>query len=253
MLTPITRALQRKLLEMEEISFRTRSRLTLPMRKSPIRFAVQQTSGITSNAWGVQTENTGDAYVYCRDCMKGQKISLHRSGKQHISFDEEVATQMNSSDRFMNQWREPHYIGEAKPTFKLLFPSWALGLNEVERRNSESAWKKNEILIGGHDDLMTVVSFVIVDDGVRLRKKEGSYPWSLIGDLSLRSGKRLLVVAGWEPEGNWRAVVEEALSKINDPRVVSGGFPGDPLSISLTGYSSPDSAFMVVVGANVRG
>ena len=73
MLTPITRALQRKLLEMEEISFRTRSRLTLPMRKSPIRFAVQQTSGITSNAWGVQTENTGDAYVYCRDCMKGQK------------------------------------------------------------------------------------------------------------------------------------------------------------------------------------
>ena len=185
--------------------------------------------------------------------MKGQKISLHRSGKQHISFDEEVATQMNSSDRFMNQWREPHYIGEAKPTFKLLFPSWALGLNEVERRNSESAWKKNEILIGGHDDLMTVVSFVIVDDGVRLRKKEGSYPWSLIGDLSLRSGKRLLVVAGWEPEGNWRAVVEEALSKINDPRVVSGGFPGDPLSISLTGYSSPDSAFMVVVGVNVRG
>ena len=227
--------------------------MTLPMRKSPIRFAVQQTSGITSNAWGVQTENTGDAYVYCRDCMKGQKVSLHRSGKQHIPFDEEMATQMNSSDRFMNQWREPHYIGEAKPTFKLLFPSWALGLNEVARRNSESAWKKNEILIGGHDDLMTVVSFVIVDDGVRLRKKEGSYPWSLIGDLSLRSGKRLLVVAGWEPEGNWKAVVEEALSKINDPRVVSGGFPGDPLSISLTGYSSPDYAFMVVVGANVRG
>ena len=238
---------------MEEISFRTRRGLTLPMRKSPIRFAVQQTSGITSNAWGVQTESTGDAYVYRRDAMKGEKISLHRSGKQHISFDEEVATRMNSSDRFMNQWREPHYTGEAKPTLRLLFPSWALGLNEVERHNSESAWKKNQMLISGHNDLMTVVSFVIVHDGVRLRKKEGSHPWSLIGDLSLRPGKRLLVIAGWEPEGNWRAVVEEALSKITDPRVVSGGFPGDPLSISLTGYSSPDSAFMIVVGAYVRG
>ena len=149
----------------EEITFWTKHGATLPTRKSPIRFAVQQRSGTTSNAWGVHVENTGDAYVYCRDHMKGQKVSLHRSGKQHISFEESLVLDMNSTDRFMNQWREPRHTNEAKPTLRLLFPTWAIRLNEEERSKAKSTWKKNEILINGHDEFMTVVSFVIVDDG----------------------------------------------------------------------------------------
>ncbi len=160
----------------EQISFQTSRNLTLPCRQSPIRFAVQQRNGLTSNAWGVRVENTGDAYIYCRDSLKGQKISLHKSGKQHISFDESLSSKMNMTSRFMNQWREPHYEKEAVATLKLLFPpAWSIGLSEEQRAKAKSVWAKNDILIHGHDELMTVVSFVIVDNGVTIRKKEGSY------------------------------------------------------------------------------
>ena len=63
----------------------------------------------------------------------------------------------------------------------------------------------------GHDELMTVVSFVIVDDHITIRKKEGAYPIGIFGELPLRPGKRLSVIAGWEPEGDWKATAEEAL------------------------------------------
>ena len=55
----------------EEMVLWIKHGLEIPIRKSPIRFAIQMKSGLTSNAWGVHVENTGDAYIYCRDNMKG--------------------------------------------------------------------------------------------------------------------------------------------------------------------------------------
>ena len=231
----------------EIMTFWNRHGLTLPCRESPIRFAVQQGNGLTSNAWGVHVENTGDAYVYCRDNLKGQKISLHRSGKQHISFDKGLACQIGSSDRFMNQWHEPHFTQETIATLRLLFPAWAVGLNEEQRRTAKSAWNKNDLLIYGHDEFMTVVSFVIADDSVTIRKKKGSYASYPIGILPLRPGKLLWVIAGWQPEGNLKTRVEEALNKIDVRKYVPEDTMGDIFSMCLTGESSPDSIYMVVV------
>ena len=236
----------------EEMTFWTRHGLTLPSRESPIRFAVQQGNGLTSNAWGVHVENTGDAYVYCRDNLKGQTISLHRSGKQHISLDESFVSQMGYSDRFMNQWREPHYTQETIATFRLLFPTWGVGLSEEQRRTAKSAWNKNDLLIYGHDELMTVVSFVIADEGITIRKKKGSYAMCLIGILPLRPGKMLWVIAGWQPEGNLKTIVEEALGKIDVQEHLPEDIGGDTLSICLTEESSPDSTYMVVVPVKVK-
>ena len=61
----------------EQITFWTRNGLKLPQRTSPINFAVQRRHEYTSNAWGARIENMGDAYIYCRDDMKGWKASLH--------------------------------------------------------------------------------------------------------------------------------------------------------------------------------
>ena len=154
---------------------------------------------------------------------------------------------MGSSGRFMNQWREPHYAQEAIPTFRLLFPAWGVGLSEEQRRKAKSAWNKNDLLIYGHDEFMTVVSFVIADDGVTIRKKKGSYASYPIGILPLRPGKRLCVIAGWQPEGNLKIRVEEALSKIDVRKYVTDDIMGNTLSMCLTGEWSPDSAYMVVV------
>lgn len=237
----------------EEMTFWARHGLTIPSRESPIRFAVQKGNGITSNAWGVHVENTGDAYVYCRDNLKGQKISLHRSGKQHISLDESFVSQMGSSDRFMNQWREPHYTQETVATFRLLFPAWGVGLSEEQRRTAKSAWNKNDLFIYGHHEFMTVVSFVIADVGVTIRKKKGSYAMCPIGILPLRPGKTLWVIAGWQPEGNLKTRVEEALGKIDVQEHLPEDIGGDTLSMCLTGESSPDSTYMVVVPVKVKG
>ena len=235
----------------QQILIDTKHDLLLPCSKSPIRFAIRHRNGLTSNAWGVQVENTGDAYIYCRDHLKGQHISLHKSGKQHISFDEALSSRMNMSGRFMNQWHEPQYEEEAIAALKLLFPSdWSIGLSEEQRVKCQSTWNKNDIFIHGHDQLMTVVSFVIVDDGVSLRKKEGSYPIRLFGDLPLMPGKRLKVIAGWEPEGNWKATVEEALTKI-DASSFGTVEEREDLSICLTGDYSLDSKFLVVVPVKI--
>ena len=159
---------------------------------------------------------------------------------------------MDSSGRFMNQWREPHYTEEAIPTLRLLFPAWGVGLSEEQRRKAKSAWNKNDLLIYGHDEFMTVVSFVIADDGVTIKKKEGSYASYPIGILPLRPGKRLCVIAGWEPEGNLKIRVEEALSKIDARKFVTDDIMGNTLSMCLTGESSPDSAYMVVVPVKAK-
>ena len=42
----------------------------LPLNTSPLKFAVLNKDGTSSNAWGVIIEKDGSAYVYCRDNMK---------------------------------------------------------------------------------------------------------------------------------------------------------------------------------------
>ena len=229
-----------------------RNELDLPKTKSPIRFAVQMKNGLTSNAWGVRAQNTGDAYIYCRDNMRGQKVSLHASGKQHISFDKNApGMERLTGSRFMNQWQEPEYEREAIATFKLLFPSWGIGLNAEQRNTSKSTWDKNHILVESHDELLTIVSFVIIDDDKTLRRQAASSPMSLLGVLQLRRGKKLCVVAGWQPEGNLRTIVERAVKKIRiaAEQVVPADFSGKDLSLCLTGFSSTNSAYMVAVPA----
>ena len=211
--------------------------LKLPSRQSPIHFAVRMKNGLTSNAWGVRVEETGDAYIYCRDNMKGQKVSLHRSGKQHISLDELLISDPTTESRFMNQWREPEG-SPVVPTFTLFFPPWGVGLNAEQRDTAKSKWNKNDILIRGDETCLTVVSFVILDAHMTFQGTPSRVP---IGVLPLRPGKTLWVIAGREPEGNLRAEVEAALKKIDARQFV------EVRVVCLTGYRSENSHYMVAV------
>ena len=209
----------------EQMVFWTRDNMELPKRTSPINFAVQFKTGLTSNAWGVQVEKT-DAYIYSRDHMKGQKASLHASGKQHIAFDESVVSkEWDTGTRFMNRWHEPQYDQKAIATLRLLFPVWGLSLNVEERDKCKSTWNKNHILIKCDDELMTVVSFVILDDDRTLRKEKGSPPSYPLAVLPLRPGKTLFVIAGKEPEGDTKIMAERALrqiAEITEPEKLMG-------------------------------
>ncbi len=62
----------------------------LPLRKPPLNFSIRRPDGLFSKRWGVNTNGKGDAYIYCRDDADGEKVSLHASGRQHISLSGRV-------------------------------------------------------------------------------------------------------------------------------------------------------------------
>ena len=225
--------------------------LGLPLRDSPLRFAVMMPDGRTSNSWRVWTEG-GDGYICCRDNMKEVKVSLHGSGKQHIAFRQESGIEMTPGSRFWNEWREPQQGSPAIPTFKLIFPPWGVRLARSDRTKTTAIrqkWSENHVLIEGHGELLTVVSFVILDEETNLNFI-GDYPHVLLAVLPHRDGKSLFVVAGREPSRNFKSVVEEALAKIGPEIANNLSTPcegEDPLLVCLTGENPDGYAFMVSV------
>ena len=199
---------------------------------------------------GFRVEDTGDAYIYCRDNIEEIKISFHKSGKQHVAFTKESGHEMTPRSRFWNQWREPPQQNPAVPTFKLVFPNWGIGLDEEQRKKAQSKWDKNQILIEGDDELLTVVSFFILDEGVTFRKQGGpaSYP---IAVLPIRPGKRLFAIAGKEPEGDLKAKVETAFQKIDVSALPRRQVLGKVISVCMTGDQPAGYAYMAMVPANV--
>lgn len=215
----------------------------VPTAINPIRFSILYRNWNTSNAWGVTVEKTFDGYIYCRDNMKGQKVSLHVSGKQHISIDPNSPSTVNLTDKqFMNQWHEPD---EGIATFRLVFPPWGIQLNEQQREKFHSTWKKNDIYIEGHHEFLTVVSFFIVGEGTTLRKR-GEFPGFLLGELPLKADTKLSIVAEWEPQRELKPTIERALRGTRSFVNMVGKYPNQTLAACVTGTCGiPNSIYMV--------
>ena len=96
--------------------------------------------------------------------------------------------------------------------------------------------------------MVTVVSFVIVDDGTRLQKEEGSPPSAPFGVLRLRPGKSLFAIAGYEPERDLREKVDGALKEMLREVAATKDLKeleGEDLEICLTGYTLENCVFML--------
>lgn len=229
------------------LSFSVGEESQVPMTKNPIHFTVWYRNGRVSNAWGVRVTDAGDAYIYCRDGLKGQKISLHASGKQHISLDPNPAASVTRKE-YMNQWYEPD---EGIATFKLIFPPWGVQLSGEQVKKSVP--KKSDLFIEGHHEFLTVVSFYIVNENAAMTK--GTLPAFLMGELPLTPGKKLGITAGWEPDNGFKTKVEEALPQI--AQTVAGRTSEQDLeqvnALCLMGWnSSPNSAFMTTIPVRYR-
>ena len=146
----------------------------------------------------------------------------------------------------MNRWYEPQHSEQAVATFRLIFPPWGIGLNAEQRETARATWNKNDILIEGDGEALTVVSFIILDANVTLRKKEGSPPSALIGTLTLRPGKKLCMIASQGPEGDLKAKAQDSLKKIDMRGILPESHSGKELACCLTGYNAPNSVDMVV-------
>ena len=144
----------------------------------------------------------------------------------------------------MNQWREPQHSTKAVPTLRLLFPSWGLSLDDRQRAKFEDKWNKNDVLIPAHSEMVTVVSFVTLDNGITVRREEGSPPITPFGVLKLGPDKSLFVIASYQPEGDLKVRADAALKKI--PRQVEVELSdGEDLVVCLTGNTAKNSAFIL--------
>ena len=134
---------------------RSATQFVFPLTQTPINFSVLRSDGMLSNRWGAKTNKKGDVYVYCRDTPNAEKVSLHVSGRQHISMPIGTSTEVGSGTRFGNVWQEPDFDSEAIATFSLLFPPWGAGVHP-----DFSTLDKDELVVVGHREMAVVVAFL---------------------------------------------------------------------------------------------
>ena len=214
--------------------------LELPLSRGPLNFSVMRSDGKFSNRWGADVGAKGDAYVYCRDSPDAEKISLHASGRGHISIRSDVAKSVGVDDRFGNVWTEPEFDAEAIATFSVLFPPWGVGLDPTDLPKRD---RKDELLIVGHPEKVVVVAFCIVATGRNMR---GHVPHTVLGRLPVTGGKTLHVIAWKEPQGDLMDLVQRVFPHASATFSERGLGDGE-YTMHVQGYRRPDSAFMVWV------
>ena len=232
--------------------------VTLPIGDSPVRFGVMRKSGLSSNAWGVYVEPSGDIYLVCRDHMKETKVSLHQSGKQHFGFTSDSGLETADGGRFWDEWWEPQFHKGSKvvPSYSLLFPSWALGLTQAMRDANPKVWNKNQVLVeAAETPEATIVSLVITDLDAELKFNTNgelqSFPLAI---LPVRNDKKLWVIARQGPEGNMKELAERGISSINADMVEKlRALPsGHMLGLSVIGRSGDAGRYMLPFPAQMH-
>ena len=228
--------------------------LELPIRESPVRFSIMRENGLSSNAWRVWVQKDGNAYIRSRDHLEDLKISLHKSGKQHIAFTSESKHQTTEGNRFWDQWWEPtHYRGpEVVPTFNLFFPSWALTLSQAMRHSNPKVWDKDQIAIEATETPMaTVISFVITNDDVNMEfNPTGESRHFPLAILPLRPGKTLWVVIWHRHEDNMQDLAKQGMSGLAESYTTTPEhflpFPdGEVLGMCVSGTMQDGGTFLM--------
>ena len=170
-------------------------------------------------------------------------VSIHASGKQHISIDPNTRGTVNLTQKqFTNQWYQPD---DGVATFRLFFPPWGIQLDEVQRVKFRSKWDENDIFIEGHHEFLTVVSFYIINERTKYQRKN-KLPGFLLGELPLKIGTKLAITAEWEPEEGFRDNLENALRRSPPKNRLIKNHLGQTLAVCVTGNcGAPNSVFMV--------
>ena len=222
----------------------------LPLRESPLRFAILRKDGTTSNAWGVRVDRNGEVYVVCRDNMKELKISLHASGERHIAFTKESGLEMTDGSRFWNKWNELPLDGsKVMPSFHIFFPSWGIGLTEDMRNSNSRVWDTNQLFIDGVESPYRIaVSFCETDEHLRMNFPNQEENCALpLGVIPTSPGKKLWVVAQLGLEGKLRETAERALYHMDNsmPQSLKEESKGEILAACLSGKNDSGSAFIL--------
>ena len=185
------------------IIIRDKRNRTLPIRQGPVRLAVVGGRGEKSNSWKIWMENDGEIYFSIREKTPGFKVSLHKSGKQHIKMGNE----------YWGQWHEPDiYAGPMVATSaKLVFPAWGMREDGKMSEGEKETWRGNEIEIDAPSQgKLITLSVVIRTEGQDLKQEDGRSETLAI--WRRQDGKEAHVIVSEEAERNFKDIVMKTLT-----------------------------------------
>lgn len=228
-----------------EIPFLVKDGIELPVRESPLRFAVLHKDGRCSNSWTVVTRRSGDAYVMCRDGHSDVKVSLHQSGVNRIAFTSESNAAMPNGGRVWNEWERPQLDrnNPIVPMFRLIVPDWSLGI-PVEEMTSHPSWKRIQVFAQtGHDDLVTEITFHLTDARTGMRQGDGiNYPLAI---MPVGANHKLWVMLNRLPETNLRQTIDDIWRSTHPSEFgIDESDIGMRLNFMATGYTDEGTGFM---------
>lgn len=183
----------------------------LPLRDGPLRFALMNSDGASSESWLVRVTNRGDVYIICREADLDIKVSLHESGEQKVTYR---ATWQDTSEYHDWRWREHRHYRDnrARPSFALMFPNYGLCLDEEWRRDHPNTWLSRHLLVQApHPPLAMLVAFVVTDEDVDIPEHVG---YAVLAELRTRPGKKVCVVAGHTPEDRISSMLQDGLERM---------------------------------------
>ena len=222
---------------------------TLPIRRGPIRLAVTGKDGLKSQSWKIWMEKSGEIYFSLREQNPGFKISLHRSGKQHIKM----------ANEYWGQWHEPEiYAGPTVMTSaKLIIPAWGMRADAEFTREEWDRWSTNEIEIDAAEEGKLLALAVIVRTrGQQLKQEDGKSETLAIWRRP--DGKEAHLIVSEEGERNFRDLVLRTLSNESWFRLVSDSVQdgkvdeNSVLSATLAGPSNEGGNYFLCVSIKIK-
>ena len=209
----------------------------LPIRTEPVRFAVGNPDGLTSNSWRIWPSPKGDLYVACRDNFQEVKVSLHTSGRWRVGFTTEAVSKNPSlveggQDRAWDVWDRPEdLVPEVVRAFQLVFSSNQLVVGPEHRKPKK--WKNTIYIEGPPHGMLTVLTVFIAQKEVNLRHE--SLPSFVLANYELSTGCYAQVVAHADPEGDL-------------PRLAANAADQARLQAQTAGIDIPETAFGYFLG-----
>lgn len=176
----------------------------LPVRNKPVRFAVGDPNGLTSNSWRVWVEKTQELYICCRDNFKETKVSLHATGHWRMGFTEQAIAArpdlLTSSEqnRAWEVWDKPaESLPKTIAAFHLYFPTSELAVQPKQRTGK--LWKDVYFIEPAPPGKITTFTlFITTGDNQLNHESEPSFP---LASFELTENRFAKLVAHGDPEG----------------------------------------------------
>jgi len=203
----------------------------LPVLNRPVRFAVGDPNGLTSNSWIVKSHPKSGIYIACRDNFKETKVSLHPQGMGdwRMAFvSKDVAQQVTGdTKREWSVWTEPpELVPNLIVAFHLYFPTSEIAVTPEMR--TAKLWKDVMFIEAGPPGKITIVTlFITIGD---LRPTHESEPSFVLASFDAGDNRYAKLVAHADPEGNIPELIVRSVgsaresAKQNGVELPSGSF-----------------------------